>query len=194
MKLNNREKRLLLFALAVMLTVSIVKWGILPAIRYKRTFAVTYMKKEKQWQKTSMLLRNGQKYQHKLREEIAKLEELKSFTFSGKEIQVQLKLLETVDGFLKESGLEITDKKIEVEESETDNLKIVYYILSLNGKLEHLVNLLESLNNANKFLIVDKLIIRKGQASRYNDLKVNLRIKAINIIDEEIDNDGEEKE
>ncbi|OCL27230.1 hypothetical protein U472_07100 [Orenia metallireducens] len=194
MKLNKREKRLLLFALVVMITVSSVKWLILPAIRYQRTFADIYINKENQWLKSPMLLRNGQKYQHKLREEIGRLEELKSFTFSGKALQVQLELLETVDGYLKESGLEITDKKIEVEEVDTDNLRIIYYILSLNGKLEELVNFLDSLNNANKFLIVDKLIIRKGQASRYNNLKVNLRIKAINIINEENDSNGEKKE
>jgi len=192
MKLNKREKRLLLFALAIMITVSSAKWIILPAIRYKRTFASNYLRKENQWKKSPMLLKNGQKYQQKLREELGRLEELKSFTFSGEALQVQLDLLEIVDRYLKESGLQITDKKIEVEEDETDNLRVIYYILSLNGKMKELVNFMESLNNANKFLIVDKLIIRKGQASSYNGLKVNLRIKAINIINEETDSDGEE--
>lgn len=178
MKLSKREIRLLVFALIIITTVSIIKWLIIP-LRYQYiNLDKEIYEAEHRIKMINLNLQNGRKYREKLRQIKIELAAIDKLFYHGETDKVKIRVMNVIDDYIKSSGLVIGSKDLFIERKLDKKIDIITYNLILQGNYRNLLSFLKLLNDNEKLMTVQRLDI-KGGSSR-TKLIINLLIRVIN--------------
>ena len=193
MKINKRELKLIIIAVVIIVSVSLLKYIILPWWNDYQSLANDIAEQKHMLKKHRLIVSRSSKVKERVVNLDSKLAAIDKLLFNQSQDQVKLKLLKGIDQEIKKSGLEIKIKNLSVErvkynnltgqlsqkkEKLLDRLEVIVYRLALKGDLSELVNLLNQINNKEKLYIIDRLEITPRP--NMDQLLISLDIKVIN--------------
>ena len=184
MQLNKRERRLLLFALIIILPLLLGRYLILPYRQKGTALQEKLVQTRQQLTINSLIARDFQKYQRLLADKKAELADLSANFYRGEAGQVRLEVIKQLDRELKKNALAVKSKELELIERGEGDLTRIRYQAELEGELRAVLNFLTELNQYQKYYRVQQLEIKGGD--NYSRLAVLIIIEVISI---EGDND-----
>ncbi|ACL70612.1 hypothetical protein [Halothermothrix orenii] len=177
MALTRREKKLLVTAIIIIVTVSLVKWGLLPLWNKYDHIHKESLKLEHEIEKSKFVINSSLKYLNILEEKKQELRLLKSSFFKGKPEKIKLSVLNNLDKYIRECQLKVITKNVEMVNDNGSGYKSLKYHIHLEGRLLNLVRFLERLNQSHKTYLVQALSIKGDVSTSF--LTFNLVIQVI---------------
>ncbi len=178
MQLSKREIRLLIVAVVIVISGSLLKWGLLPAVDSYQSLQDQITAAQQKLAEKKRLLKKVEQYKTNLAQAKGKVTAQKKLLFTGSLDQVQIKGLNILEQEIRKSNLEVQNKNIQVRKKKNQKVNLIAYNFTLDGKYKDLISFLGDITRQNKYFLVEKLSVN-SRIQRRDNLRINIKCTII---------------
>ena len=173
--MTDREKKLLIIAIIILIGLFGTKYFILPAMDKISSTREDIQTTEYQLEKTKLQLKSLDRYYNRLAEINRENSFYENLFYHGDPAAVRLEVLQFLDDLSRELGLTIENKEFFIEKQGSnywnnqpeDGLYRLLYQAQIRGSYEQLLSLLEVIDNYERYYSIRQLDIRKSSDNTY---------------------------